>query len=97
MPPVAASVVVYACPVTAVGSVVVVMPSTAATVSDRFALAVCALASVTLTVSAVAAAAAVGVPVMAPALVSCSPAGSAPAASDQLYGAVPPLAASVAL
>src|SRR5262247_3467281 len=42
--------------------------------------------------------AAVGVPVIAPVLgVSVSPAGSVPLASAQVYGGVPPLAATVAL
>ena len=37
---------------------------------------------------------AVGVPLICPALLSVKPAGNEPALTDQLYGAVPPLAAS---
>ena len=38
---------------------------------------------------------AVGVPEIAPVLASVRPAGSVPAASDHVYGGVPPVAASV--
>jgi len=54
--------------------------------------------SVTVNVIGVAFAAAVGVPVIAPvAAFNKSPAGSVPLVNDQLYGVVPPVAASVAL
>jgi len=39
---------------------------------------------------------AVGVPLSAPAELSVTPAGNAPAVIDQLYGVVPPVAAKVA-
>lgn len=56
--------------------------------------AVSPLLSSTCTVK-VAAAAAVGVPLIVPATESTRPAGREPAVKDQLYGAVPPLAAKV--
>ena len=68
-------------------------------VSVRFALCVSAglPESVTFKVSGVLVTAAVGVPVIAPVDPKDKPAGSVPLASDQLYGAVPPVAARVAL
>ena len=68
-------------------------------VSVRFAL--CASAglpeSVTFKVIGVLVAAAVGVPVIAPVDPKDKPVGSVPLVSDQVYGAVPPVAARVAL
>jgi len=56
------------------------------------------LESLTVKVSGVALAVAVGVPVIAPvAAFSERPAGNVPLETDQLYGVVPPVAASVAL
>jgi len=56
------------------------------------------LESETLNVRDVALAVAVGVPVIVPALwLNERPAGSVPAVNDHLYGAVPPVAASVAV
>ena len=60
-------------------------------------VAVCEFASVTLTVKLLVPVA-VGVPEMTPVLgASDKPAGSVPAEIDQVYGAVAPLAASVAV
>ena len=63
----------------------------------RFPIALCAgeLESVTLTVNEEVPAVA-GVPLIWPELLSVRPAGREPELSDQLYGVVPPLAASVA-
>jgi hypothetical protein len=56
------------------------------------------LESVTLKVNDVALAVAVGVPLIAPVVAfSVSPAGSVPLVNDQVYGVVPPVAASVVL
>jgi hypothetical protein len=56
------------------------------------------LESVTVNVRAVALAVAVGVPLIAPvAAFKVRPAGRVPLVSDQAYGNVPPVAASVAL
>jgi hypothetical protein len=68
-------------------------------VSVRFALCVSAglPESVTFKVSGVLVTAAVGVPVIAPVDPKDNPAGSVPLVSDQVYGAVPPVAARVAL
>jgi hypothetical protein len=66
-------------------------------VSDTVAVCAGLLESVTLKVSAAPETAAVGVPVIAPvAVFSDNPAGRVPLVSAQLYGVVPPLAASVA-
>jgi hypothetical protein len=68
--------------------------TTAATAMLRLAVAVLAgaLESATRTVKETVPAA-VGVPVISPAPFKLKPAGKEPADSDQLYGAVPPLAA----
>ena len=68
-------------------------------VSVRFALCVSAglPESVTFKVSGVLVAAAVGMPVIAPVDPKDKPMGSVPLVSDQVYGAVPPVAARVAL
>jgi hypothetical protein len=63
-------------------------------VSVNVPLAAAELASVTVTMNA-AVPAAVGVPVIAPAEERERPGGSAPRASDQEYGAAPPVAARV--
>ena len=68
-------------------------------VNVSVAVAVCAglLESVTAKVNEAPDTAAVGVPVMAPVEVfSDRPAGNVPLVSDQTYGVVPPVAASVA-
>ena len=69
----------------------------AATAMLRFAVAVFAgaLESATRTVKDTVPAA-VGVPLICPAPLSVNPFGNAPALTDQLYGVVPPLAATVA-
>ena len=61
----------------------------------RFAVALCAgeLESVTFTVNEELPAV-VGVPLICPEPLSVSPAGKLPELIDQLYGAVPPLAAT---
>lgn len=66
------------------------------TVRDMLRVAVVAFASVTCTVKEVVPAT-VGVPEMAPAEVSARPEGNAPDATVQVYGAVPPMAARLAL
>ena len=82
-----------------VGSELVVITSAAAEiVSVKFADVVKAgwLESLTVTVSASPLTAVDGVPLIVPVEApSDSPAGSVPLAIDQVYGAVPPLAASV--
>ena len=83
MPPVAASVVLYAVPTCPLGSVVVVIVSVAtagATVSVRFAVLVCTGVPESVTVKAIGElAVAVGVPVIAPVEVfKDSPAGTVP-------------------
>ena len=82
------------------GSDVVVIVSPAPTLIDRFAVFVSAvglLESVTVTVK-LEVPTAVGLPVMAPVVsFSVSPAGRVPVVTVQLYGDVPPLAASVPL
>ena len=93
VPPDAASDCEYAVPTTPLGSDDVVTASEVGVmvmVSD--AVAVCDALSVARTVN-VLDPAAVGVPAMV-APVSVSPAGSVPLARDQVYGAVPPDAAS---
>ena len=67
----------------------------AVTVMLRFAVALCAgeLESVTLTVNEEVPAV-VGVPLICPEPLSVKPAGREPEVSDQLYGVLPPLAAS---
>ena len=100
VPPVAASVALYGAPTWPFGSEVVVTASAGTTVRVSCAWLVCAglLESLTWKVSGVPATAASGVPPSAPLAVSrVMPEGSVPAASDQEYGAVPPVAASVAL
>jgi len=102
VPPLAASVALYAVPTWPLGRVVVVIAKAAAalTVSVRLADFVCAglLVSVTVNVSGVALTVAVGVPVIAPVVAfSERPAGSVPDVTDQEYGVVPPAAVSVAL
>src|SRR6202453_1953180 len=97
VPPVAASVAEYPAPTVAPGSTDVVTDSGASTVIDNGCVAVIAglLESVTCTVKADLPAA-VGVPEITPVeAFSDSPAGSdpAPGTTDQLYGAVPPVAA----
>jgi hypothetical protein len=61
----------------------------------RFAVALCAgvLESVTFTVNEEVPAV-VGVPLICPELLSVKPAGKLPELTDQLYGVLPPLAAS---
>jgi uncharacterized membrane protein len=101
VPPLAESVAEYAvpnCPPTK-DEVVIwtgVAPAVAIAMLKLFVM-LCAgeLASVTLTVNE-AVPAAVGVPLICPALLSVNPTGNAPEDIDQLYGAVPPLAESVA-
>jgi hypothetical protein len=69
-------------------------------VSARLTDFVCTgrLESLTVRVRGVALAVAVGVPVIAPvAVFSERPAANVPLETDQLYGVVPPVAASVAL
>jgi len=63
----------------------------------RFAVALCAgeLESVTLTVNEDVPVV-VGVPLICPELLSVRPAGNEPEVTDQLYGVLPPLAASEA-
>ena len=63
----------------------------------RFAVALCAgeLVSVTFTVNE-GVPAVVGVPLICPELPSVKPGGKEPELSDQLYGVVPPFAASEA-
>ena len=63
----------------------------------QIALALADCRSVTFKVSGVLVAAAVGVPVIAPVDPKDKPMGSVPLVSDQVYGAVPPVAARVAL
>ena len=101
VPPLAANVAVYAVPtVPPVSEEVVTCTDAPAAVTTmlKFAVALCAgeLASVTFTVND-AVPDDVGVPLICPALLSVSPAGKVPEEIDQLYGVVPPLAASVAL
>ena len=60
----------------------------------RALVAVAARASCACTVN-VTVPVAVGVPLMTPAALSVSPAGNAPADTDQVYGVLPPVAASV--
>jgi len=98
MPPVAASVAAYAtptCPLGNDGVVIVIVPA----VILKVKLAVFETAgdseSVTCAVI-VKLPDAVGVPLSAPAELSVTPAGNAPAVIDQLYGVVPPVAAKVA-
>ena len=69
----------------------------AAMVMLRVAVALCAgeLLSVTFTVNEDVPAV-VGVPLICPELLSVKPVGKEPELSDQLYGVVPPLAASEA-
>ena len=69
----------------------------AVTVMLRFPVALCAgeLESVTFTVNEELPAV-VGVPLICPELLSVNPAGKLPELIDQLYGVVPPLAASEA-
>src|SRR5262245_51920225 len=95
VPPVAESACEYASPTRPAGSDGVVMVSAAAftlklsaRVADWLAL------SDTRTVNPKSPAA-VGVPVICPPALSASPPGSEPAATDQLYGTVPPDAARV--
>ena len=67
----------------------------AVTVILRFPVALCVgeLESVTFTVNEEVPAV-VGVPLICPELLSVRPAGKLPELTDQLYGVVPPLAAS---
>src|ERR1700728_1449244 len=100
MPPVAASLAEYATPATAPGRDVVVTDSGGAvtvTVSGALADAGVLSESVTSTVK-LSGPVTVGLPVIAP-VAGCrvSPAGSDPALIDQVYGLVPPVAASWAL
>jgi len=100
VPPVAASVVLYAVPTCPLGSAVVEIPIVAGvTVIAKFADFVkgVALESVTLKVRGVLVTAVVGVPVIRPEALIDNPAGSVPLVSVQLYGVVPPVAASAAL
>jgi len=87
------------------GSDAVVIVNPEMTVNVRLTLFVCgargglpASVTVNVSVSGGAPVAAVGVPVIVPvAAFNKSPAGSVPLVNDQLYGVVPPVAASVAL
>jgi len=88
VPPPAVKVVLYGTPTSPLGrGEFVIIPSPAKTVSVRFAVLLCGgvKESATLNVSGVAFTAAVGVPVIAPvAALSVKPAGSVPAATDQV-------------
>jgi hypothetical protein len=103
VPPVAASVAVYAAPTCPFASDVVVTASgdtlAAVIVSVRFTVAFCCglPASFAVNVNAVALATAVGVPLIVPVELSVRPAGSVPLVNVHAYGVVPPVAASVAL
>jgi hypothetical protein len=100
VPPLAASVIEYAVPACTEGTETVVICSAvtaAATARVNDLLAVCAVGfveSVTLAVK-LKEPDAVGVPEIVPADDNVSPPGSAPELMLQLYGVVPPLAASV--
>jgi len=98
VPPVAASVVLYAAPFVPAGSGdAVEMAGTALMVKTNACAVVAEAASVRVTVK-FAIPAVVGVPEMTPvAAASVSPAGSNPALIDQVYGVVPPVATSVVL
>ena len=87
-------------PTCPLGRLVVPIASAGMMVSVRFAVCVSAglLESVTLNVTARLLTAAVGVPVIAPVeAFKFAQAGKAPLVTDHVYGAVPPVAASVAL
>ena len=94
VPPVAASVWLYALPTVPAGSGLTVVIDSAAgsTVTANAFVAVPppVTCTVKLDVPAV-----VGVPLKTPAEDSVNPAGSVPEVTDQLYGGVPPVAASV--
>jgi hypothetical protein len=100
VPPVAANVDEYEVPAVPPGREEVVICTAvteAVTVMLRLAVAVCAgeLESVTLTVNEEVPAV-VGVPLITPEVLSVRPAGNEPELTDQVYGVVPPLAATVA-
>jgi hypothetical protein len=99
VPPLAASVALYATLTCPFGrELVVIVIVAGAIVSVRFAVFVCIgfPASCTWKVSAVPVAAAVGVPVIAPVdAFKLKPVGSVPLVIDQEKGFVPPLAANV--
>ncbi len=92
VPPAAVSVCWYATPATPGGNDEVVTLSPAVTAIDNCAVAFAELLSVTCSVK-VAVLAADGVPAIAPAVLSVSPAGSAPAVTAHVYPPVPPAAA----
>jgi hypothetical protein len=101
LPPFAASVAVYPLPTSPPARDVVVILSvvgTAATTMLRFAVALSRgeLESVTFTTKEKVPDA-VGVPLIWPELLSVNPPGKAPELTVQLYGLLPPLAASVAV
>jgi hypothetical protein len=98
VPPVTARLAAYATPATPPGSDVVVMVSAGAMVRDRFfeALACVGLVESVTVIARVLVPATVGVPLIAPVdTFSVSPCGSP--VTDQVSGALPPLAARVAL
>ena len=100
LPPLAESVAEYGLLVCALDSDEVVIctgATEAAMVIVRLAVALCTgeVESLTFTVNDEVPAA-VGVPLICPELPRVSPAGREPELSDQLYGVVPPLAASEA-
>ena len=78
-----------------VGVVIVSVAVAACTVIDSLAEATCCAASCTCTVNEDVPAV-VGVPLICPELPSVKPAGREPELTDQLYGVLPPLAASEA-
>ena len=98
VPPVAVSVCEYAVPACPFGSDnFVIVKTVGVIVSVRLTFVVCAgeLESVTLNVSGVALIAAVGVPLIKPDEFSVKPPGNVPEVSVHVFGAVPPVAASV--
>ena len=94
VPPVAANVWLYAVPTVPAGSGddVVIDSAAGSTVTENAFVAVPPPLTWTVKLEAPAA---VGVPLKTPAEDSVSPAGSAPDNTDQPYGVVPPVAASV--
>ena len=98
MPPVAASVAAYATPTCPFGKDgVVIVTVLAAILKVKLADFETAGDSESVTCAVIVKLPdAVGVPLSAPAELSVTPAGNAPAVIDQLYGVVPPVAAKVA-
>jgi hypothetical protein len=95
VPPFAASVCEYAAPTVPLGSEEVAIASAGGSIaSDNGAVAVVPAESCTCTVK-FEVPAADGIPEIAPAPLSDSPAGSEPEATDHLYPPLPPVAASV--